>query len=109
MTLNSNEIHVPKVRTRRHAVMWHAVILLGLIALAGPQTVHGAEGAVDYYMQGGVYGNFQMAKLPGPGLYALNYMIYQNGEADAAVRGGAYPCGHRRRHRRLCPWAGVYL
>jgi len=88
MTPKLKEKHLLRIPTRCRAILWCVFILLGLNALSGPQTVHGAEGAVDYYMQGGIYGNFGIAKLPGKGLYYLNYLVYQNGEADAAVRGG---------------------
>lgn len=82
------EKHPRSMSIKNLSVLLCLFALLGLIALTGPRPLHGAEGAVDYYMQGGVYGNFGIAKLPGPGLYYLNYLVYQNGKADEAVRGG---------------------
>jgi hypothetical protein len=80
--------HLLSISIKNRAVFWCLFALLGLIGLSGAQEVYGAEGGVDYYMQGGVYGNFGIAKLPGPGVYYLNYLVYQNGKVDEAVRGG---------------------
>lgn len=62
-----------------------AATAAGLLLFA--PSLQAAEGGADYYIPG-VYGNFGMALIPEPGIYLLNYTIYQEGKIDKALKYG---------------------
>lgn len=70
-----------------HPVSPWIMAIVAVFALSGAHQVSAAEGGADYYLPG-VYGNFGMADLPGPGNYFLNYTIYQSGNIDKATKNG---------------------
>ena len=72
---------------KTHVVFGGIFALITLSVMSEAPTAQAAEGAVDYYVPG-VYGNFGLADLPGPGFYYVNYTLYQNGDKDKAVRQG---------------------